>query len=115
MSTISLFLIQLAVTLAACLLLTAYVRPTLKRVLVDLCGTEERAQFWTTFSNIMLVLMPVIFGLGFSPEATLPEAMIIEVAGQLRWNLFGFILSLVAISGAVGFFALVAPHPQAKA
>jgi hypothetical protein len=45
----------------------------------------------------------------------LPEALILEVAGQLRWNLLGFILSLVLISGAVGFFALVAPRPQAKA
>ncbi len=114
MNTVTLFLIQLSVTLGACLALTAVLRPVLKRVLVDLCGTEERAQFWTLFSNFLLVLMPVIFGLGFAPEALEGEAQVLAVAGQLRWNLFGFILSLVMIGAAVAFFALVAPRPQAK-
>jgi hypothetical protein len=113
MNTVTLFLIQLIVTLTACLALAAYLHPTLKRVLADLCGTEERAQFWTRFSNLLLVLLPVIFGLGFKPETT--ETQILAVAGQLRWNFFGFVLALVAIGAAVAFFALVAPRPQTKA
>jgi hypothetical protein len=110
MNTVTLFFIQLAVTLAACLLLTAYLRPALKRVLTDLCGTDERAQFWTSFSNLLLVLLPVIFSLGFKPEAA--ETQVLAVAGQLRWNFFGFMMALVAIGGAVAFFALVAPRSQ---
>jgi len=110
MSAVTIFVIQLAVTLAACLLLTAYLRPALKRVLTDLCGTEQRAQFWTSFSNLLLVLLPVIFGLGFNPESI--ETPVLTLAGQLRWNFFGFVLALVAIGGAVAFFALVAPRPQ---
>ncbi len=114
MTTILIFIGQLAATLLICLLLTAYIRPFLKRVLVDLCGTEERAQFWTVFSNIMLVALPVIFGLGFMPDTSLPKNVVFQVAGQLRWNLIGFILSLLAIGGAVSFFALVAPRPQTE-
>lgn len=114
MNLITLFLTQLAITLAACLLLAAYLRPTLKRVLIDLCGTEERAQFWSTFSSLLLVLLPVIFGLGFQPETASAEAQFLALAGQLRWNVFGFVLALVAIGTAVAFFALVAPRPQIK-
>jgi len=114
MNTVTLFLIQISVTLAACLSLTAYLRPTLKRVLIDLCGTEQRAEFWTSFSSLLLVLMPIVFSLGFTPEASMPDAKILEVAGQLRWNLFGFVLALLMIGGAVAFFALVAPRSQEK-
>lgn len=116
MSMILIFLTQIAVTVIACLLIAGYIRPFLKRVLVDLCGTEERAQFWTIFSNIMLVILPVIFGLGFAPEGLTLESSFFEVAGQVRWNLLGLVMSLLAIGAAVSFFALVAPRaPQAKA
>jgi hypothetical protein len=113
MNAISIYLIQLVITVIACLLLAAYIRPVLKRVLIDLCGTEERAAFWTLFSNIMLVVLPAIFGMGFHPEIVNFENSFFDVAAQLRVNLLGFILSLVAIGFAVSFFALVAPR-QAK-
>jgi MFS family permease len=112
MSTILIFLTQIALTVIACLLIAGYIRPFLKRVLVDLCGTEERAQFWTAFSNIMLVILPVIFGLGFYPLESNTEALFFEVAGQVRWNLFGLVMSLVAIGGAVSIFALFAPRQK---
>ena len=64
MTSIALYLTQLILTLLACFLLTAYLRPALRLVLVDLCMTESRAQFWTVFSNILLIILPVIFGMG---------------------------------------------------
>ena len=114
MSIIVLYLLQLAVTLIACLGLAAYIRPVLRRVLADLCGTDERAQFWTTFSNIMLVVMPLIFGLGFKPESMVFDEAFFALTAQLRWNLLGFIISLVSIGFAVSFFALVKPRETAK-
>lgn len=115
MNTILVFLAQIVLTIIASLAIAGYIRPVLKRVLVDLCGTEERAQFWTAFSNIMLVALPVIFGLGFEPEALALEKSFFEVANQVKWNLLGLVMSLIAIGGAVSFFALVAPRPQLKA
>jgi hypothetical protein len=112
MNTISIYLIQLTITVVACLLLAAYIRPVLKRVLIDLCGTEERAAFWTLFSNIMLVVLPAIFGMGFRPEMLDFENSFFDIAAQLRVNLLGFIMSLIAIGAAVSFFALVAPRQQ---
>jgi di/tricarboxylate transporter len=116
MNTILIFLTQIAVTVIACLLIAGYIRPFLKRVLVDLCGSEERAQFWTAFSNIMLVILPTIFGLGFAPEGLTFEANFFEVVNQIKWNLLGLVMSLLAIGAVVSFFALVAPRsPQVKA
>ncbi len=112
MNSISIYLIQLIITVAACLLLAAYIRPVLKRVLTELCGTEERAAFWTLFSNIMLVVLPTIFGMGFHPETVNFENSFFDVTAQLRVNLLGFIMSLIAIGLAVSFFALVAPRKE---
>jgi hypothetical protein len=114
MNTILLYAGQLTVTLTICLLLTAYIRPFLKRVLVDLCGTEGRAQFWVAFTNIMLILVPSLFALGYQPNANVYGQEFFALTRQLRTNLIGFVLSLLGAGMAVGFFALVAPRPQAE-
>lgn len=114
MNIILIYAGQLVVTLATCILLTAYLRPFLRRVLNELCGTEGRAQFWIAFANIMLILVPVLFGLGYRPDAIPSTQWFFDLTRQLRTNLFGFVLSLLATGIAVGFFALVAPKPQAE-
>ena len=112
MNTILVFLTEIAVTLLTSLLLVAYFRPHLRRILVDLCGTEERAQFWTVFSNILLVGLPCIIALGFRPEATSLEESFFEVLGRLSGNLAGFLVALVIVGMVISIFALVAPRPQ---
>ncbi|HTX90613.1 MAG TPA: hypothetical protein VMC09_05285 [Anaerolineales bacterium] len=114
MNTISMYLTQFGLTLVACFLLTAYLRPALKRVLLDLCKTEARAGFWAAFSNLLLIVLPVIFGMGYRPGSGLAAEAFFDIAGQLRWNLLGYIAALIVIGMAVSFFALVAPRPQEK-
>ncbi|MBM3153018.1 MAG: hypothetical protein FJZ96_12595 [Chloroflexi bacterium] len=112
MNSISMYAIQLAVTLTMSLLLTAYIRPFLKRVLVDLCGAEERARFWVAFTNILLILTPTLFALGYQPGPAMSGEWFFAVTRQLRGALFMFISALLGTGMAVGFFALVAPRPQ---
>ena len=106
------FTIEVAVTLITCLFLVQYLRPHLHRVLIDLCQTEERAQFWTVFSNILLVGLPTIKSLGFRPITNTVETGVFEIAKRLSDNMISFILALVAAGLVVGFFALVAPRPS---
>lgn len=106
--------IEVSLTLSICVLITMYLRPYLKRVLVDLCKTEERAQFWTAFSNILLIGLPLIIALGFRPEAMTLEAGVFEVLGRLSGNLAGYLFALAGIGIFVSFFALVAPRPSTE-
>jgi uncharacterized membrane protein YhaH (DUF805 family) len=110
MNTILSFLIQLTVTFLIVFLLVRYLRPHLHKVLLDLCGTEERAQFWIAFSNILLIGMPLIFALNYSPNAKNTEDLFFDVAGKLSGNLGGLLLALVSIGIIVSFFALAAPR-----
>lgn len=114
MNTLLAFTIEIGLTVLAFALITAYLRPHLKRVLLDLCKTEERAQFWTVFSNILLIGAPLIIALGFRPEASTFEATVFEIIGRLSGNLAGYLFALIAIGIIVSFFALVAPKPAGE-
>lgn len=110
MNTIVSFLAQLAITFLTVFLVVGYIRPHLHKVLVDLCGTEERAQFWTTFSNILLIGMPMILALNYRPDINSLEGSFFEMAGKLSGNLGGLLIALMGIGIIVSFFALVAPR-----
>jgi uncharacterized membrane protein YhaH (DUF805 family) len=114
MNTIEVYLLQIAISAGISLAVAAYFRPYLHRVLRDLCGTDERAQFWVVFSSILLVGMPLIFGMGYNPLESAPEMLFFDAANQVRANLPGFLLALLGIGFFVSFFALVAPRPTAK-
>ena len=112
MNAILSYAIEVVLTLTVCALLVRYLQPFLQRILLDLCGTDERAQFWTVFSNILLIGLPVIFALSYRPEASSTEALFFEVAGRLSGNLGGFLVALIGIGLIVSFFALVAPRQR---
>ncbi len=112
MYTILSFVIEVALTLVISVLLVRYLRPFLQRILIDLCGTEDRAQFWTVFSNILLIGLPIIFALNYKPEAKTAQALFFEVTSKLSGNLGGFLVALIGIGMIVSFFALVAPRSR---
>ena len=109
MPTILSFIVEVALTAGISAMIIAYLRPFLQKVLIDLCGTEDRAHFWTAFSNILLIGMPVMFALHYRPEARNTEELFFEVAGKLSGNLAGLLLALIGIGFIVSFFALVSP------
>jgi len=116
MNTVLYFVLQIVLTLIIVSLITGYLRPFLKRILVDLCGTEDRAQFWTAFSNILLFGLPLLFSLNYAPMATNNEELFFEVAGKLSGNIGAMLFALVGIGIFVSFFALFAPRtPKAEA
>lgn len=111
MNSILSFLLQLALTIILAFVIVGYLRPFLRKVLTDLCGTDERAQFWTAFSNILLIGMPVLLAMAYKPEAETAEALFFEVAGKLSGNFGGLLFALVGVGVFVSFFALVSPKP----
>jgi|SRR5476651_912288 hypothetical protein len=56
----ALFLVEIGVSLAGSLLVLLFWSKSLKRILVDICGTEDRAAFWLIYSNIMLFITPLL-------------------------------------------------------
>src|SRR2546423_4859775 len=76
----------------------AYLRNALPSLLVELCGTAERANFWLACSNVTLVLVPLIFALAYEPETAPGKDVIFEMAAQLKYVLVGFVVTLTTIA-----------------
>ena len=112
MITILFFLLEVILTLSISMLVFRYMRPFLTRILIDLCGTEERAQFWTVFSNIILVGLPLLISLTYQPEASQAEEIFFEITHRISGNMLGFLFALVTTGFVVSVFALVAPRQK---
>jgi hypothetical protein len=92
------FLLNIALAALLFVGIVAYVQKHLRALLIELCGTMERASFWLAFSNITLVLVPLIFALDYKPEFMREKTAIFEMATQLRYALIGFVITLGSLA-----------------
>ncbi len=110
MNSIAAFGVEFVMTVAIGFLLMLYLRAPLYRILVDLCGSEERARFWAAFSAVLLIGLPSAATLGYHPFSGNLTDTFFDMARQLGQNVMAFLAALVALGIVVAFFALVAPR-----
>jgi hypothetical protein len=94
--------------------LVMYVKTHLNALLIELCGTKERASFWLAFSNVTLVLVPLIFALDYKPESGPGQVFIFDMATQLKHAIFGFVLALSSLA-VIPFRFIPRDKPNAAA
>ncbi|MEK6425753.1 MAG: hypothetical protein V4801_39775 [Burkholderia gladioli] len=95
-----------------------YLRAVTRNLLIDLCGTVGRADFWTRITMVMLVLGPLVLTLAL---ATSPASCSADdalcVVGALRmtvvWSLLGAIVPLIAIASRIARQVPVDANPHA--
>lgn len=115
MSSVSIFIVGLALTVVLALIVIAYLQSHLKAILTDLCGTQERAAFWTAFSNVTLFLTPLIFALHFRPGGESTTVLVYGLSDQIAAALIGFVAAIVMLGFVVGRFIArerMVPHAQ---
>ena len=100
MNDVTVFLIGIGVTLFASLLVVLFIRRHIRNVLVDVTGTEPRADFWSAFTSLLLVLVPLIVAMFFPPNGDASVSIFFQVIAQVRW-------SLMAIAGTLIFYGLI--------
>ena len=96
------FACGLAVTATVSFSVVSYMNRPLGRLLEELCGNQERAQFWTGFSNVTLVLVPVIFAMQEQPEPGI--GAVFQIASQVKWGLVGLVVSVLILGWVLGRF-----------
>jgi hypothetical protein len=79
------------ITLVFSLLVVIYLNKRYYHVLVDLTKKEERAGFWLKFSNVLLLLVPLVFSMTIYPDT------LFDITSQIKWGIVGLILSLLAL------------------
>jgi hypothetical protein len=70
MTPVAVFLVGILISAVASGAVVWYLKPSLQGLLVDLCGTEERAAFWTAFSNVTIGLTPLRLAMHDRPGDT---------------------------------------------
>lgn len=98
MSPTTAFLADIAIVVLACIAIEAYISKHLRLLLIELCGTAERASFWLAFSNVALVVVPLIFALGYKPDVGPRWNVVFGMAEQLKSSLLGFVVTLTVLA-----------------
>jgi hypothetical protein len=96
------FLVGVAATALMSLGVVRYLNPYLQNVLMDLCGTDARAAFWTAFANVTIGLTPLIFAMHYRPAPVTP--FVFELGTQLEWALGGLLVSVVLLGVVLSKF-----------
>jgi len=104
MTDTALFITGLALTLTICIAVVGFLRKSLRKLLHDICGSEDRADFWIAFSIVMLLLVPAVFAMHFHPQNGLGEAAVIAMSKQVEWGLIGLACTIATMGLVVSFF-----------
>ena len=107
-----LFVCGLAITLVTSVSVVIYLKSPLRKILAELCGSPERAAFWTAFSNVALTVVPVIFAMQYHPETGGTALVAFELADQLKWGLIGMVLSITLLAWVLSRFIPRVPAPR---
>ena len=94
----------LAITVAVAFGVAKYLNTPLRKQLQELCGNAERAAFWTSFSNVMLVLTPVVFAMIVDPWASASDPPLVDVVSRVKWGLIGLAVSVLMLGRILGRF-----------
>lgn len=104
MTTSMLFVLGLGLTLIMALAIVTYLRPQLHKMLVELCGTQERAAFWVSFTNVTITLVPLIFAMQCIPALKAGTPPVFELATQLKWALAGLLTAVLILGWILSRF-----------
>ncbi len=114
MDTLLLFVFETVLCLAISFVLIWLLNPLLRDVLAETCGTEKRAGFWVMFTQLMLVISPLLVVIYFVPTAT---AIHLNLAHELQQALFRTLLGdfiALSIIGNVIWKSIDNPNNQAS-
>ena len=100
MTTALLVLLQVAVPLLCGLAVTAYLRGVTRRLLLDLCGTDDRAEFWVRITAVLNTAAPLALVLLFGHDCSNAPAGEI-VRQSLSLSLIGILVGVALLARGI--------------
>lgn len=106
MNPFAFFTLELVVVALASAAVIRVIVPALEPLLEESCGSEERARFWTRFTQLALVLAPMLLVVLFTDAGELAfTRSALPFRGTLYRLLTGELLALSAVGFVVWRFA----------
>ncbi|MBF0369391.1 MAG: hypothetical protein HQL52_08050 [Magnetococcales bacterium] len=92
------FLLQMAISLFISGVVVFVLSPALRPILADICGADHRARFWVTYSNVMMVLVPLLVVIFMGELQYSEERTLILLKRALGGTIAGLIVTLIIMS-----------------
>jgi hypothetical protein len=97
MSPLWLFLIEVGISILSSTLATGFLHARLRRLLIDACGTVERANFWLVYSDAMMFIAPLVVTVIFGKSSHVYAPTLPFFKAALGSALFGIFVALAAL------------------
>ena len=94
-------LLTLGTTLALGVLVIAYLREPLRRVLLDICRKRDHALFWSASADIVLLALPLSLELLLIDLKPASDSNLLWVLQQAKWGLLGLVAAVAVVSVGV--------------
>ncbi len=115
MNALGLFTIEVALCFGISATVILLIKPLLQDVLIDICGTNKRAAFWVMFTQLMLIIAPLLFVIYFATTETPTEINLAEtMKNTLFRSLLGNFIAL-AIIGQMIWKSINGTHAKTNA
>ena len=102
MNTLTLFIIEVSLSFGISATVVILIKPLLRDVLIETCGTKKRAEFWVMFTQLMLVISPLLIVIYFAPTSTVVPPNIAEtLKDTLFQSLLGVFIALAMIGQVI--------------
>lgn len=89
MSSFTILIIEILICISISLLFITLLRALLLNQLTEVCGNNTRARFWLTFTQLMMIIFPLLIVIYHAPVSS-PQ--IFEFASELKNILFRTLL-----------------------
>lgn len=114
MNSLVLFMIEVLLCFGISVSLIYLLKPLLLEVLVDICGTRPRAEFWVMFTQLMLIISPLLIVIFFAPTQSVLN---INIAEAIKYTLFrsllGDFIALAMIGQIIWQSIKISPNQSA--
>ena len=100
MQALSIFLSEILISVVISLATIVLIKPVLRNVLIETCGTDKRAEFWMMFTMLMMLISPLLIVILFSNlegYEYVPVGAVFVVRDALLHSLQGVFVGLVIV------------------
>lgn len=98
MQAYTIFLMEIVASIGISVFVIFLIRPLLREVLVETCGTQNRANFWMMFTQLMMIISPLLIVIFFTHIDDFADiAPVIVFKDALFRSLLGVFIGLLIV------------------
>lgn len=102
MNAFAIFILECGASIVLSIITIMLIKPLLLNVLSETCGTTQRAEFWVMFTQLMLVISPLLLVIFFTHISDYPDVSAVLVFKDTLFRaLLGLFIGLLIVGQVI--------------